>query len=60
MSSRSLHAAPSSAPPQVQQKKLAVAAHAAVCESYIEMEKAILDPAFRAANKQFSQPWFSS
>lgn len=44
----------------MQQKKLAVAAHAAVTESYIELEKAIRDPAFRAANKQFSQPWFSA
>lgn len=45
---------------EAQQQALAVAAHAAATEEYKVLEKAIKDPAFRAANKQFSQPWLAA
>lgn len=45
---------------EAQQKKLAEVAHGLVTEEYKVLEKAIMDPAYRAANKQFSQPWLSA
>ncbi|KXZ42557.1 hypothetical protein GPECTOR_136g640 [Gonium pectorale] len=45
---------------ETQQKALATAAHTAVTESYVMMEKAIKDPAFRATRPEFSQPWAKS
>jgi hypothetical protein len=39
------------------QRVLAEAAHKQVAAYYAELDKAIKDTAFRAANKQFAQPW---
>lgn len=42
---------------EAQQAALAKAAQASCSAEYVEMTKAIKDPAFRAASKVFSQPW---
>jgi hypothetical protein len=36
---------------------LAAAAHQAVVDEYVQLERAIVDPAVRSAGSQWSQPW---
>ncbi|PNH02302.1 Glycerol-3-phosphate acyltransferase, chloroplastic [Tetrabaena socialis] len=45
---------------EAQQRALATAAHTAVKASYVDLTKAITDPAFRASSPAFSQPWAQS